>query len=72
METVKITDKPLIESPIKLYLYDVSGSLSDSEQLKKLREKCLNSTHPLRFIQLSIDEKCWMNERDYYRSLNCH
>lgn len=56
---------------VKLCLYDVSGRLTDGEQLKALREKCLNSKHPLRFIQHSIDEKWWMNERNYWRSLNC-
>ena len=72
MEEIKITENTSKKEQVKLYLYDVSSRLTDGEQLKALREKCLNTTHPLRFIQLSTNEKWWMNERNYWRSLNCH
>lgn len=48
----------------------VSGSLLHSEELKRIREKFLNSTNPLRFIDYATDEKWYMNERNH--KLNCH
>lgn len=55
-----------------LNIADVSGSLSHGEELKRIRQRCLNSTHPLRFIQYSIDEAWYMNERNNWLRLNFH
>jgi hypothetical protein len=35
------------------------------EELKRIRQKCLNSKDPLRFIQYSNDEKSYMIERSF-------
>ena len=67
------TDKTSLENEIQpSCLGAVSGSLSHGEELKRIRQKCLDSKHPLRFIQYSIEEKWYMNERNHRLGLNCH
>jgi len=64
----KLSEK--IFSPLIISV--VSGSLSHSEALASIHKKCLDSTHPLRFIQHSIDEKWYMNEYNFLFGSNCH
>jgi hypothetical protein len=59
----------------KLKLID-ENDLPHLEKLKEIRQKCLDSKHPLRFIQYSNDEKWYMNEYNHIlknkRNKNCN
>lgn len=44
--------------------------LSHEDRLVQIRKKCLNSNHPLRFIDYAIEEKWYMNELILEKSKN--
>lgn len=47
---------------------NVINELFHEEKLVQIRKKCLNGTHPLRFIDYAIEEASYLNEYNFWKN----